>query len=107
MNADNSGEKRLLNALAQTCSALAAVMGLVAILGWLTGYLILAGFGSPVPMAPSTALLFILSGSAVFLGMRDPQSHTGYRISLYMASTCAIAALLLFFLSYLGIHLEH
>ena len=58
----------------QICGALAVVTGLVAILGWITGNLLLAGFGSPVPMAPSTALLFILYGSALFLRVRNPLS---------------------------------
>lgn len=104
--ADEVKEGRLLNALAQACGALAAVMGLVALLGWISGHLLLASFGSPVPMAPITALLFILYGSAVYLCVRNPLRRKIYRIVMSIGSIGTLIAMLFFFLSYLGIHLN-
>jgi len=104
--ADKVNNGRSLNAFAKAGGALAAVIGLVAILGWITGHPLLAGFGSPVPMAPSTALLFMLYGSAVFLHLRNPLSKTLYRLAVSVGFAGALAAAVLFFLSYLGIHLS-
>ena len=66
--AESSGKKeKIFSSMSiQICGALAAVTGIVALLGWILGNLLLASFGSPVPMAPSTALLFILYGIALF-----------------------------------------
>ncbi len=104
--ADEVKGTRLLNTLSQICGALAAVTGIVAIFGWITGNLLLAGFGSPVPMAPSTALLFILYGSAIFSRVRNPLSLVVYRYVIFVGSIGTLAAVLLFFLSYKGIHLN-
>ncbi|MFA6055011.1 MAG: GAF domain-containing protein [Thermodesulfovibrionales bacterium] len=104
--ADKRKEGHFLNAIAQASGALAAVTGLVAIFGWLTGNLLLASFGSPVPMALSTALLFILYGSAVFLRVRKPPGRIMYRIWMSIVSIGTFIAILLFFLSYLGIYLS-
>ncbi len=104
--ADELKEGHVLNALAQACGALAAVSGLVALLGWITGHLLLASFGSPVPMAPSAALLFILYGSAVYFCVRKPLNRNIYGIWRSIGSIGTFIAVLLFFLSYLGIHLN-
>jgi PAS domain S-box-containing protein len=99
-------EGHLLNALAQACGALAAVTGITALLGWISGHLILSSFGSPVPMAPSTALLFILYGSAVFFCLLKPLSRRAYRIWMSLSLMSTLTAVLLFFLSYKGIYLS-
>ncbi|MEW6586548.1 MAG: PAS domain S-box protein, partial [Nitrospirota bacterium] len=95
--------------LAQVGALLPIFMGVLALLGWISGHLLLASFGSSVPMAPSTALLFILYGSSVFLRIRNSQSRTLYRIVMSIGSAGVVIAALLFFLSYLGIHsnIEH
>ncbi len=107
--AESPPNRTLLNVLAQVCSGLVAVIGLLAILGWLSGNLILAGYGAPVPMAPSTALLFVGYGSTVFLRIRNPHSSIVYRAGIILGLTGTLAAILLFFLSFQRIYLtvEH
>jgi len=106
MNAYDTKKGRLLNVLSQVCAASAAVTGLLAIIGWITGYLILSGFGSPVPMAPSTALLFILFGSAIFSHILNPINRTMRLSGISIGLIGVLAAVLLFFLSYQGIYLD-
>ena len=93
----------------QICGALAAATGLVALLGWITSRPLLASFGSSVPMAPSTALLFILFGSAVYFCLRKYPGRMLYRVWMSMVAAGTFIAVLLFFLSFQGIHLavEH
>ena len=57
-------------------------------------------------MAPSSALLFVLFGTAVFFSARSPLSRGAYRIGMVIGSTGALVALLLFCLSWTGIRLE-
>jgi hypothetical protein len=78
METPDKSERRFPKVIIQVCGALAAVTGIAALFGWITGHLLLASFGSPVPMAPSTALLFILYGSAVFFRVRNPLSRMVY-----------------------------
>jgi len=106
--AESSGKKeKLFSSISiQICGALAAVTGIVALLGWILGNLLLASFGSLVPMEPSTALLFILYGIAVFFCVYKPTSRMMYWIWMSIGSIGTIIAILLFFLSYLGIHLN-
>lgn len=62
--------------LARVAALTAAGLGLLALAGWLLGMPVLASFGVDlVPMAPSTALLFVLFG--VLLARRPRAAQTG------------------------------
>ncbi|MBI5749612.1 MAG: PAS domain S-box protein [Nitrospinae bacterium] len=51
----------------QLCGLIAAGLGVVAIAGWLTGWRILSGIRADyIPMAPNTALSFIVLGISLF-----------------------------------------
>jgi hypothetical protein len=52
-----------------------AALGLLVLLGWILQLPLLTSFGANlIPMAPSTALLFILLGIALSLRSRMPQN---------------------------------
>jgi PAS domain S-box-containing protein len=93
--------------LVRICGALAAGAGVVALLGWSSGLLFLASLGSgKIPMAPSTALLFVLYGVATVLRARLPLQRGAYWLGVALNGAGALVAVLLFFLSYQGIYLE-
>jgi PAS domain S-box-containing protein len=110
-------EKRISNALpvAQTsnsfrilsriCAVLVAGIGLIALLGWFFGLPLLSTLGSGrIPVAPSTAAMFVLYSIALFLRVHLPSHRGSYWIGLSINSAGALVALLLFILSYQGIH---
>ena len=79
--------------------------GLLALLGWVSGWLRLASFVSGFqPMAPTTAVLFLLYGAAICVRARLPLSGSSFRISLVAGWLGTLVALLLFVLFCLGIH---
>ena len=57
-------------------------------------------------MAPSTALLFLLYGAGALVLARSPINRGAYRIGMAIGSVGALAALLLFLLSLMGIRPE-
>ena len=84
--------------------------GLLALLGWVSGWLRLASFGANlIPMAPSTAVLFLLYGTVVCLRARTPLSRRAHWLSVALAGLGTLVALLLFTLGCLHIHwaVEH
>jgi hypothetical protein len=84
--------------------------GLLALLGWALGMPRLASFVSGFrPMAPTTALLFLLYGAAICVRARTPLSRSAFRISMVAGWLGTLVALLLFVLFCLGIHcgVEH
>src|ERR1035441_8732989 len=84
-----------------------AATGLLALLGWILDLPRLACFGADlIPMAPGTALLFLLYGVAVCLRTRTPLSHRTFRISVAMVGLGTMVALLLFTLGCLNIYWE-
>lgn len=100
-------ENRLLIGLTRVCGVLAAGLGLIALLGWIAGLSLLSNPGSGrMPMAPSTALLFLLYGAGALVLARSPLNRAVYRIGMAIGSVGALAALLLFLLSSLGIRPE-
>jgi PAS domain S-box-containing protein len=102
--AQKPGRFRLLSRI---CAVLVAGIGLVAFLGWILEMPVLASLGSGmIPMAPSTAVLFVLYAVAVFLRAYLPLSRGTYWIGLSVNSAGALVALLLFILSYQGIRLD-
>lgn len=86
------------------CAALVAIMGCIGLTGWMLGQPALSSFGSgKIPMAPSTALLLVLSALALCLPLHPAGRQArwpGFLVNLAVSGT----ALLLFILSSLGIH---
>ena len=84
-----------------------AALGFLALLGWVMGWPRLASFGAGlIPMAPSTALLFLLFGTALGVRARTPLSGRALGISMAAGWLGALGALLLFVLGCLNIHLD-
>lgn len=93
-----------LRPMVSICAVLVAGIGLIALLGWVLGLPFLASLGSDkIPVAPSTAVLFVLYAVAVLLRAQLPARRGTYWIGLSINSAGALAALLLFILSYQGI----
>ncbi|RJP20452.1 MAG: PAS domain S-box protein [Candidatus Omnitrophota bacterium] len=110
MDAQYDEERVIPAALAQACGVLTAGFGLSALVGWMAGIPLLSTFGqNKIPMAPSTALLFLLYGSLIVFHVRMPQNRRVRRLGILSASFGMIVSLLLFFLSSFGIHskVEH
>jgi PAS domain S-box-containing protein len=87
-----------------------AAIGLLALLGWVLGLPLLASFGADLmPMAPSTAVLFLVFGVAIGLHARTPLSRRTFWISVAAGYLGATVALVLFVLSCLNVHwaVEH
>ena len=90
--------------LARAGAALAAAFGFLTLLGWVLELPFLTGGGPDrLPMAPSSALLFLAFGVAVFVGARAPASHPARRTAMLLGAVGTLAALLLAFLSWQGI----
>ena len=84
---------------------LTAGLAAVALLGWILGLPRLASFKAElIPMAPSTAVLFLMYGVALGLRVRKPLSRRTFRVSVAAGCLGALAALLLFVLSCGHIH---
>ncbi len=93
-----------------TMGFLTAAIGIVVMLGWILQLPQLSSFGSNlIPMAPSTAMLFILMGIAQSLRRRLPQNRAAYFAGLAIGLLTAITGIVLFATSFLGIYLpiEH
>ena len=106
MTSKTSTELRWLQAITRISGALAAGLGIAALIGWVSGLALLTTLGSAhIPIAPSTASLFTLLGLLMALGTSS--RHRTLRILL--GSLVAIAATLLLVLNLLGIRLpaEH
>ncbi len=90
--------------VARFCGAIAAGFGFLALLGWALEVPFLATFGDDrIPMAPSTAVLFVLYGSVVFLRAHLPLNRLALGIGAAVTFAGALLALLLLILSILGI----
>lgn len=98
---------RLSYTLVIATAAAAASLGLTALVGWFAGSRVLAS-ASPdlIPMAPSTAVLFVLHGaSLVLLARRSPGPRARLAAGV-LGAVGAVAALALLVLSGLGVHPE-
>ncbi|MCX5875980.1 MAG: GAF domain-containing protein [Deltaproteobacteria bacterium] len=92
--------------LIRICAVFVALTGGIALLGWMLGAPFLSSLDSGnIPVAPSTAILFVLYAVALYLRSLPPQ-RGAYWAGLAITSAGATVALLLFILSYQGIHLE-
>jgi len=102
-----AGENNQLNRLARACGVIAAGFGIAALLGWILEFPLLANLGPRwIPMAPSSALLFVLFGTAVVLNARAPSGRSAYRAGMAIGSAGALLTLLLLVVSLLGIRHE-
>ena len=100
----------LLVILLLASGIVAAAIGLLALLGWFLGLPLLASFKTDyIPMAPSTAALFLLYGAAVCLRAREPLSLRAFQMSVAITGLGMVVALVLFALGSLNIHpaIEH
>jgi uncharacterized membrane protein (DUF485 family) len=85
---------------------IAAGVGAAALTGLLLKIPVLASLGpGKIPMAPSTALLFLLYGATVFLRTYWPQNRSLHCAGLLIHIIGAAVTLILFFLSSHHIHL--
>jgi PAS domain S-box-containing protein len=85
-----------LSLLLQAFAAAATGLGLLALLGWISGHTLLASFGgSLMPMAPGAALLFVLLGVSLYFRSRFPSSRWTYLMGMALGSFAALAAILL------------
>ena len=86
--------------LAPIGGAIAAAMGIVALLGWALGMPRLAGLTThQVPMAGTTALLFLLYGIAIVLRARAPLSRRVQWTSTILAASGTVLTLAFLLLS--------
>ena len=95
-----------LSMLVYACAAIAAAAGFAALTGWMFRIPLLASLGPDwIPMAPSTALLFVLYAGALYCVSRWPERRAAIRIGLAVGSAGALIGLVLFVLSYRGVYL--
>ena len=105
MNNTNHTEHRAENVTILTAGILTSAIGLLAMLGWILHFPLLASFGANlIPMAPSTASLFILIGIALSLRSRLFHNRATYFVGLSIAPLVAVTGLLLFISSLAGIN---
>ncbi|MHB1036646.1 MAG: PAS domain-containing hybrid sensor histidine kinase/response regulator [Pirellulales bacterium] len=82
-------------AAGQVCALAAAGIGLAALLGWVTGWRVIATFSrASIPMAPSSALAFLALGSAIYALARWSASRLGRRVVLAAVVPVSLAAFL-------------
>ena len=85
-------------------ASLSAGVGLLALIGWITHVSLLTTYAiGRTPMAPSTSLLLVLSGSALILFVLKPQSHKARTVGLVFGWFSTLVALILLALSFKGI----
>ncbi len=88
----DSRSQETFSSISQTCALITVGIAFIAIMGWVLDWWILARISMEyIPMAPSTTLVFILLGSAVFAHTRWPAHH----LSTQFPRTTAILSFLL------------
>ena len=93
--------------LISICTAFIAGVGLVALLGWVFELPVLASLGpGKIPVAPSTAVLFVLYACTIFIRTYLPKSRLSYWFGVFINVSGALLAALLIVLSLLGIQME-
>ncbi len=93
-----------------TAGIFTAAIGLLALLGWIVQIPTLTTFGAnSIPLAPSTALLFILLGVALSVHNLVLRNRRAYMMSMVIGATVMVTASLLFVSSSAGIYssIEH
>ena len=90
-------------AIVQVCALSTAGLGLIAIIGWLTNLWLLHSIRPDyIPMAPSTALAFIIMGSSLFVSTRWASHHLATLFSKVSAVLVAVFALLMLIQFFIG-----
>ncbi|MDP3583172.1 MAG: hypothetical protein Q8S39_14650, partial [Ignavibacteria bacterium] len=98
-------ENRRLNIFIQVCGLVVVFLGLSAILGWVFDIPQLASFdSSKIPMAISTAVLFVAFGFIIFFYKRIISNRIMFRVGVVISIIGIIIALLLLYLALKGIH---
>lgn len=110
MNGIHGSEGRRFDLFVSPCGLVSAALGALALAGWFLGLPYLADFGSKrIPMAPSTALLFVAYGAALAAAGRPGagrRTRTG-AICVASAGGAAAAALLAFGFAGVRPRVEH
>ncbi len=90
--------------LPTVCAVGATAVGLAALFGWITNVRLLATFGSGnIPMAPSTAVLFVLFGLLLLFGDALGRTDGRARTVRALAIAGTVVAALLLVLSSMGV----
>ncbi len=98
---------RLPARLASLFCILAVGLGLLAFIGWISGISWLSAlWPGGIPMAPSTASLFLLFGGVLLLLIHFPHPPPALRFSRLFAWMATVLSCLLLVFSSLGIHLR-
>ncbi|MFA7418545.1 MAG: PAS domain S-box protein, partial [Melioribacteraceae bacterium] len=98
-------EKRIINLFIQVCGLLTIFLGCSAILGWIFGVPELASFASgKIPMALSSAVLFVAFGFIIFFHHRIISNSIMFRVGVVISYSGILVAVLLLSLAMIGIH---
>jgi hypothetical protein len=98
-------EKRIINLFIQLCGLLTVILGVSAILGWILVIPEFASFASgKIPMALSSAVLFVAFGFIIFFYHRIISNSIMFRIGVVISYSGILIALLLLSLVLIGIH---
>ena len=93
--------------LINICAIFVASVGVVALLGWAFELPFLASLGSgQIPVAPSTAVMFVMYAGAIFLRTLLQKSRLSYWAGVSINAAGALIAMVLLVLSLLGIRPE-
>ena len=96
----NKGRYRVI---VQACALSTAGIGFIAIIGWLTNLWLLHSIRADyIPMAPSTALAFIIMGGSLFVSARWASHHLAILFSKVSAVLVAVFALLMLIQFFIG-----
>jgi len=110
MKTNEPNENRKLNIFIQVCGLLTIFLGISAILGWIFNIPQLASFDADlIPMALSTAVLFVAYGLLIFFHSRLSSSRLMFRVEVVVSCIGILVALVLFYFSLSGIrwNVEH
>ena len=92
---NEEGVRALLGRVAQGSAVVTIAIALLALGGWATGRPIIARLGYDLtPMAPVTALVFLLLGGALLVGSQHPTPQRARRLSCIGATLVLLVGLL-------------
>lgn len=98
-------EKRIINLFIQLCGLLTVILGVSAILGWILVIPEFASFASgKIPMALSSAVLFVAFGFVIFFYHPIISNSIMFRVGVVISYSGILIALLLLSLVLIGIH---
>ncbi len=102
MNVNN--KKQLPKLSVQFLGLISAFTGIIALLGWILTFPPLTTFGSGfIPMAPSTAVLFLLLGSVIYLHSQFPENRRIFLWGIGISAVCIFVSFVLLLLSSQGV----